>query len=151
MIRHSLYLDTCITNNQMINACYLSNVHTSCNPLVLHCNAGSTSTRTAKRGYLGMHPIWLDSGGLANVISLRSLKKNYVVTYDSRVWGGAFICKMEKADLVFKQCPKMGIPFIDLGGNGNPGFMLIQAIGDNYEGFTRRAVTIAVEARIAQA
>ena len=51
--RNFLYLDTCTTEDQMVSDAYLTKIHTVDKPLILHTNAGSSST--SKKGQLGSH------------------------------------------------------------------------------------------------
>jgi hypothetical protein len=145
--KNYLYLDTCTTNDQMVNPAYLSNIHPAEVPLRLHTNAGTSVSR--QQGYLGKQKFWLDHMGIANVISLKSLKERYRVTYDSSTDGGAFVVHTDNGDVTFKRCPETSFPFIDLDdvAGGDMGAMLVQTIRKNYEGFTKREVQRARELR----
>ena len=93
--RNYLYMDTCTTNNQVVDPVYLSKIHTAENPLHLHTNAGTSVSK--KQGNLGEHLFWLDTHGIANVILLRSLEARHKVSYDSEHHGGASSCKRTQA------------------------------------------------------
>ena len=52
MLNHNyLYVDTCTSDDQMVNPTVLSKIHKVAKPLKLHTNAGSASIN--KKGYLG--------------------------------------------------------------------------------------------------
>ena len=144
--RNYLYLDTCTTDDQMVNSNYLTKLHKSPKALTLHTNAGTS--RTNMKGYLGSHLFWYDQMGIANVISLRSLEAKYHVQYDSKAKGGAFTATTPEGDITFTRCPDTGFPFLDLDDHDNSGaVMLVQSIRQNFEGYTREEVTRAIEAR----
>ena len=114
-----LYLDTCTTNDQLVDATYLTKVHKAVKSLTLHTNAGSSHTRM--QGYLGSHLFWYDQMGIASVISLRSLEAKYHVKYDSKIRGGAFIAHTPKGEIVFSRCPDTGFLYLDLDDHSNDG------------------------------
>ena len=90
--------------------------------------------------------------GIANVISLITLEKNFHVTYDSKASGGCFTCHTASGNLVFNRCERTGFPFIDLDDHSDDAaLILVQTVRKNYEGFTREEVERAIEARKVQA
>lgn len=129
-----MYLDTCTTNNQVVDPVYLSGIHKADSPLHLHTNAGTSISK--QQGYLGEHLFWLDPHGIANVISLRSLEAKHKVTYDSGLHGGAFIVRTDSGEVIFRRCPKTGFPYVDLDESGDEAVMLVQSVRGNFEGFT---------------
>ena len=148
--KNYLYLDTCTTEDQMVNPAYLSKIHQVGNPLHLHTNAGSSST--SKKGYLGSQLFWLDRMGIANVVSLKSLEERFHVKYDSKTRGGSFICKTPQGEVVFTRCPKTSFPFVNLDEeNENAGVLMVQTVREKYAGYTRREVERAIQARKLQA
>lgn len=140
-----LYLDTCTTNNQVVNPAYLTDIHKAESALYLHMYAGTSVSK--QQGYLGEHLFWLDPCGIANVVSLRSLEAKHKVTYDSALHGGAFIVHTDSGQVIFRRCPDTGFPYVDLDENGNDAAMLVQSVRGNFEGFTRREVEGAIAAR----
>ncbi len=76
-----LYVDTCTTDDQMVNDAHLSRIHQVQNPLRMHANAGTANTN--EREYLGTTLFWLDCMGIANVMPLKTLEQKYKVTYNS--------------------------------------------------------------------
>eukprot|EP00804_Cyclotella_cryptica_P004758 CCRYP_016241-RA/>CCRYP_016241-RA protein AED:0.30 eAED:0.32 QI:0/0/0/1/0/0/4/0/361 len=130
----------------MVEAKYLDKVHTVEDTLTLHTNAGKSQTN--KKGYLGGTAFWLDEKGIANVVSLRTLEKNFRVSYDSEQDGGAFVCHTKNGAVVFKRCPTTGFPFVDLSKErGIAAAVLIQTVRQNFEGYTREEVERAIMAR----
>ena len=51
--KHCLYIDTCSTEDQMVDHTYMTGVHKVKKPLNLHTNAGTSTTN--HQGYLGSH------------------------------------------------------------------------------------------------
>jgi hypothetical protein len=136
-----LYLDTCTTNDQMVNPSYLTGVHTAETPLRLHTNAGTSISR--QQGYLGSQKFWLDRMGIANMISLKLLEEKYRVTYDSKSGDGSFVVHTPSGPIEFKRCKDTSFPYIDLDdvSQGDKGAM---------QGFTKREVEKAKEMRVLQ-
>jgi hypothetical protein len=144
--RNYLYLGTCTTNDQMVNPDYLSGVHKAENSLALRTNAGTCVSR--EQGYLGPHLFWLDTNGIANVVSLKTLERSYTMRYDSDKNDGAFVFETPRGNVIFNRCPATGFPYIDLDNHAEDGaVMLIQTVQVNYEGFTKRQIKQAIEAR----
>ena len=141
-----LYVDTCTTDDQMVNPTFLSKIHKVSKALRLHTNAGAASTN--KRGYLGNTLFWLDRMGIANVVSLRTLEAKFWITYDSRKNDGAFILHTSGGDILVKRCPKTSFPYIDLTDEaGEAAIVLVQSVRKQYDGYTRKEVERAIEAR----
>eukprot|EP00956_Cyclotella_meneghiniana_P000563 scaffold626_cov49-Cyclotella_meneghiniana.AAC.1 len=124
--RNYLYLDTCTTNNQVVNPAYLTDIHQAESPLHLHTNAGTSVSR--QQGSLGDLLFWLDPMGIANVISLRSLEEKHKVTYDSELHGGAFVVHTDEGNVIFRRCSETGFPYIDLDEPGDEAAMLVQSV-----------------------
>ena len=75
MKANHLYVDTCTTDDQMYNAAYLSKIHKVEWALNLHTNTGTS--RTNKKDHLGSFLFWIDTFGIANIISLCSLEEKF--------------------------------------------------------------------------
>ena len=140
----------------MCNPAYLTGVHSTDKSLLLQTNAGSTSTN--KQGYLGSTLMWLGQTGLANVMSLKALEdlcreKGGALTYSSEAAGGAFVDDLGDGRVVtFKRCPDTDFPYIDLDDHcdDDAAVMLLQSVSSNMEGYSKREVVRAVNARDAQ-
>lgn len=103
---------------------------------------------SSNQEYLGSHLFCLNTSGIANVVLLKTLEHSYTVMYDSDKHDGAFIVEMTQGNVVFNRCPMTGVPFIDLDNHAEDGaMMIIQAVWENYEGFTKRQILQATEAR----
>ena len=143
-------------NDFMVNPMYLTGVHTVKDPLHIHTNAGTCTTK--QQGFLGSAPFWLDKKGITNVISLRTLETKHRVTYHSTKHGGIFIVHTPEGEVYFRCCSDMGFPYIDLDDSSQGATMLLQTIQDamptirgNYKVFTKQEITKAQEARDLQA
>jgi hypothetical protein len=105
--------------------------------------------------------VWYIPDGIANIISMHKLEKLYQITYDS--WEGYYIVLMAQGQLNFNK-DKKGLPYIDLEQSGRmaaimlmqktsqqltepEGVALVQTVRENYEGYTKREVLRAKEAR----
>jgi hypothetical protein len=172
--KNRLYLDTCSTEDFVVNPAYVSNIRKAEHPLRLRTNAGTCMA--TNQGYLGCLKVWLDPIGIANVVSLKSIKAKHRVTYDSELNDGAFVVHTPEGPIQFKTCPDTGFPYIDLdettmtdngamllqtmpilGNIATSHFMevpegspFIQTVRGNYEGFTKRDIQAAKEARLLQ-
>ena len=134
----------------MVNSSYLTKIHKASKPLTLHTKAGSSNI--THNGYLGLELFWLDRFGIANVVSLHLLERKYHVQCDSRKRSGAFMCKTTDGEVVFKRCPLIKFPYVDLDEQGDENaVLLVQTFCKNYERFTRGEVEQAILARKLQA
>ena len=98
LLRSRLYLNTCTTNGQMTTREYLTDIHQAPKSLKMHTNSGSSLS--SFKGKLVKLPFWLNNAGIANVISLLTLEKNFHVTYDSKASSGCFTCHTASGNLV---------------------------------------------------
>ena len=60
----------------------LTKIHQARKPLKLCCNAGHI--HVTQKGWFGEIKVWHHPNGIANILSLKTLKKRHHVTYDSR-------------------------------------------------------------------
>ena len=51
--KHFVYIDTCLTEDQMVDRTYMKGIHKVEKPLNLHTNAGTNQTN--QKGYMGSH------------------------------------------------------------------------------------------------
>lgn len=141
-----VYVDTCTTVDQMVNRTFMSDIRVTNQKLNLQTNAGSASTN--KKGFLGNTPFWLDPMGIANVVSLRTLESKFKVTYDSTQDGGAFVVHTPEGPVLIRRCPKTSFPYIDLTDEqGGAAIMMVQTVRQRYQGYTKKEVERAIEAR----
>ena len=80
--KHLVLLDNQSTFDQFVNASYLTNIHSVTTPIMVYCNAFSTSTK--QKGVFGKFPVWSNPNGIANVLSLKTITDHYLVTYNSK-------------------------------------------------------------------
>ena len=141
-----VYVDTCTTDDQMVNPAFLTGIHQVKKRLNLQTNAGSASTN--KKGYLGSTLFWLDQMGIANVVSLKTLEAKFKITYDSTKDDGAFVVHTPDGKVLVKRCEKTSFPYIDLTDEeGGAAIMMVQTVRQRYEGYTKKEVERAIEAR----
>ena len=79
--KNRLYLDTCITEDQMVTKEYLSGVHQSERPLKLNTNAGISTTDQWR--YIGFSVFWLNESGLSNVVLVQQQQERHCQTNGS--------------------------------------------------------------------
>ena len=163
-----VYLDSCSTVTAFKNDKYLKGIKSEAQGVRINCNAGAVSTN--KRGTYGNLKVWYVPEGIANIISMHELEKMYRITYDS--WQGYYVVHTPKGEVRFQK-DKQGLPYLDLEELSEAAVMLLQCEQDsdatenqteheeeaalvqmvqgNYEGYTKREVLKAKEARRAQA
>jgi hypothetical protein len=105
--------------------------------------------------------VYLDSCGIANVLSLNHPGKKFWVTYDSSDCGSVLEVHTKKGVMEFKPTPK-GLHALDLNANPETTFLLVNnanlhiskpkhqlhvaTVWENYDGFTRKQIEGANEA-----
>jgi len=105
----------------------------------------------------GDTPVYFDSRGIANVLSLYQLGQKFKVTYDSTDRGGVFKVFTRAGVIKFTPTEK-GLHAINLCENPDAAYLLVndadlafhspvQTVCRNYEGFTKKQVQRATLAR----
>jgi hypothetical protein len=157
-----VYLDGCSTVTAFKNDKFLESIKTEARGVKINCNAGTISTN--KRGKYENLKVWYLPDGIANIISMHELELLYRVTYNS--WAGYYVVHTPKEEVRFYK-DKQGLPYLDLeesneagalllmqhgGGtrDEDEGISLVETVRGNYEGYTKREVLKAKEARRAQ-
>jgi hypothetical protein len=114
--------------------------------------------------------VWYVPKGIANIFSMHELERLYRITYDS--WDGYYVIHTPRGEVKFQK-DKQGLPYINLDESDEEAAVLliqmmeqqdkenkdgtkkevtlVQIVRRNYEGFTKREVIKAQEAREAQA
>ncbi len=95
----------------------------------------------------------MNEGGIANIVPLEALAKIWRITYDSSggLIAGHFVIHMDQGNIPVHKNSK-GMPYIDLDGvDGEMALDFVQMVRGNMDGFSRREVEEAREAREAQA
>ena len=159
------YLDGCSTVTAFKSDKHLKNIKTVKGGVKINCNAGTVATNL--RGTYGGIKVWYLPDGIANIFSMHELERSYRIMYDS--WEGYYVVHTPKGEVRFYK-DEQGLPYINLGESNSEATMMllqreiqereetlgdevsyIQTVRGNYEGYTKREVTQAKEARRAQA
>jgi hypothetical protein len=165
------YLNRCSTVTAFKTDRYLKNVKTMPHGIKINCNAGAVTTK--KLGSFGRMKVWYIPNRIANIFSMQELEKLYRITYDS--WEGYYVVHTPGGNVRFYK-DEQGLPYIDLdkskeeaarmliqlgmgqqatlaqsAAGGTEHTMLVEMVQANYEGYTKKDVIKAKEARRAQA
>ena len=141
---YRILIDSQSTINIFKNKELLKNIQPSRKGCKIQCNTGMVEVKM--KGMFGETPVWYHPDGVANILSLKSLKEKHHVTYDSQDEGGVFRVKTSKGEVKFVPHPN-GLHYIDLRENNNIEKVLINTVESNIEGFTRKEVDGARKAR----
>ena len=110
--------------------------------MIIHSQAGTSSTDQVGDLESYPEPIWYDPNGIANILSLASVKKYSRVTYDSNK-GNAFIVHLgDNRKIMFKQSNN-GLFFHDVRGTAS---IFVLTVKNNKKLYTRRDVKRAEQA-----
>jgi hypothetical protein len=161
-------LDGCSTVTAFKNKKFLENLRQVKGGIKINCNAGAVSTDV--KGDFGGMSVWYLPDGIANIFSMHELEKLYRITYDS--WEGFYVVHTPRCEVHFHK-DEQGLPYIDLAKSCHEatrmlmqlaemtdsndeetvevGSSFVQTVRGNYEGYTKREVLRAKEARRAQA
>ncbi len=139
--RNYILLDNQSTVNQIANPSLLANAK---NLIMAHCN--NVSLYTNLEGDLGGMTVYHNPYGIANVLSLESIKAKHRVTYDSWDCEGAFKVHTKEGIVEFKPNEK-GLHYHDTFENdSNIKCMMVNTVRDNFEGHTKHNIAKAKEA-----
>jgi hypothetical protein len=75
-------IDSQTTVDLFPNNHHVQNIHPEKHPICIHCNKGTLTT--TEEADFGDTPVYFDSRGIANVLSLYHLGQKFWVTYNSR-------------------------------------------------------------------
>ena len=144
-----LYLDSCTTYHSAYVKWLMSDVHFVNTVLHGNCNAGVTSTN--EKGTYGLWEFWLNSQGIANLLSTPQLERDgYEIDYNTkREW---VVTTPSGESIVFKRDTGVcaGMPYINMCEH-HEGFAMIETVHKNFKGFTRKQVKDAILTRDEQA
>ena len=99
-----LLLNIQSTVDQFINSKHMQNIKRVGWKVDVYYNAGKTSTNM--QGMFRKIKVWYNPSGITNIISLRSIKSMFRVTYDSKDRGGVFTLHIGKEKAEFIPHPK---------------------------------------------
>ena len=114
----------------------------------LHCNAGVVTL--TQKGYLGKYPqaVWYYPNGIANILSLRNITKQYRVTMDSSMSTGLQLHKPDGGHYLFTLSDN-GLFRLALQNltEGHQMWSLVTTVADQSKSYTKRQVTAAERTR----
>jgi hypothetical protein len=151
-----LLLDSQSTVHLFSQPKHVANIRPATNPIKVHCNKGTMDT--TQEADFGDMPVYFDARGIANVLSLYQLGQKFKVTYDSTDCMGEFKVFTQAGVVEFKPTPK-GLHVLNLKDNPDAAFLLVNdadlaygkspvpTVRQNYEGFTKRQIQQATQAR----
>ena len=139
-----ILLDSCSSHHQFCNPNIVKNIRHSNHPIMVHCNAGTKVT--TQEADFGSIAVYFNPASIANVLSLGKLRKDgYKVGYDDDE--GAFVVTTHLGQVIFR----------DIGNHlhcadiadlpAAAAAMFVNTVAQNYEGYTKREVLKAHEAR----
>ena len=151
-----LLLDSQSTVHLFSHPEHVTNIRQAQHPIRVHCNKGTLDT--TEEANFGTTPVYFDSRGIANVLSLHKLGQKYRVTYDSSDRGGVFQVWTDKGLVEFSPTAR-GLHALNLREHPQAAHILVNdgvpyqpgnpvaTVRDNFEGFTKRQIKQAIKAR----
>ncbi len=171
------YLDGCSTVTAFKTDRYLKGLRTAPSGIKINCNAGTVTTNRV--GNYGGMSAWYNPNGIANIFLMNELEKHHRITYNS--WQGYYIVHTPRGEVRFHKdehglpyidlegssqeaatmLMQMGVKKVRFASGREvclasrsetqAGRMHVQRVRENYEGFMKKDVIKATEARQAQA
>jgi len=136
-----ILLDNQSTTNVFCNKNLLSNIRVVNESMTIYSTGGCKTTNM--KGDLGnIGEVWYMPDGIANVLSLKEVKKLYPITYDSRE-GDVFTVHTPEHKVHFK-CSDEGLYYHDVD---NRAITLVTTVEGNKEGYSERQIKQAELAR----
>ncbi len=130
--------------DQIANPSLLSNIRKAKNLITVHCNNGLSYLNL--EGNLGGMTVYHNPYGIANVLSMESIKGKQRVTYNSWDRDGVFKVHTKEGVVEFKPSEK-GLHYHDTSKeDSNIKHMLVNTVRDNFEGHTKHDIAKAKEA-----
>ena len=98
-----------------------------------------------QKGWFGGIEVWQHLKDVANIFSLKILKKRHHVIYNSKDRDGVF--KVHTTQEVVKFIPhERGLHYLDLKDSKEGDIALVTRIRENFEGFMKKQVKWAIKA-----
>jgi hypothetical protein len=144
-----LLIDSCSSVNLICNGKLLHDVVTVDWHMRVRCNAGVRTTN--QQGKLGSfpEPVWYNPKGVANILSLNSVKRHYRVTYDSAGSDTFVVTDKDGLQLHFKPT-KNGLYALRGPTSGEQKWSFLNTVSDKKDTYTKRELKSATRAREAQ-
>jgi hypothetical protein len=144
-----LLLDSCSTVNLVLNGDLLHDIKEVEWHIRVRCNAGVRTTN--QQGRLGNfpEPVWYNPKGVANILSLNSVKRHYHGTYD-RNSNDTFIVTDDKGRKLHFTPTKKGLYTLRGPSNGEQQWSFLNTVSDRKDIYTKREVQAANRARQVQ-
>jgi hypothetical protein len=158
------YLDGCSTITAFKSKKYLKGIKKQDAGIKINCSASTVITNLMGK-YGSINASYIPEG-IANIFLMHKLEKKNRITYDS--WQGYYKVHTPSRGVKFFK-DNQGLPYIDLDGLGQEaaitlletamavepkeskeGFINVQTVQENYEGYTKQEILKAKEARRAQ-
>ena len=154
-------LDSQSTVDLFTNPEHIQNIRPTKKTIQVHCNSGTVATTT--EADFDDTPVYFNSRGIANVLSLYRLGHKFRVTYDSSDCNGVFQVHKKQGVIEFKPTPK-GLHALNLKDNPEAAFLLVNdadiqmphiehnqmhvnTVRENFDGFSCKQVEGATAAR----
>ena len=151
-----LLLDSQSTVHLFSRPEHVTDIRQAQHPIRVHCNKGTLDT--TEEANFGSTPVYFDSRGIANVLSLHKLGQKFRVTYDSSDRGGVFQVWTDNGLLEFKPTER-GLHALNMRDHPQAAHILVNngvpfqqgnavaTVRDNFDGFTKRQIKQAIKAR----
>ncbi len=155
-----ILLDSCSTVSVFNNPVFLHNIRTSTVPLTIKTNGGSHSS-SMLGDLAGFGTVWYNPSSLANILSLKEVRKVRQVVMDSNVEAAMTVYKQDGTTMKFREFEN-GLYFhnasvgLDVTPSNNkltnyshppPQYGFINTMADAKERFTKREIDAANAAR----
>ncbi len=146
--RNWVLLDNQSTVDVFCNPDLISNMRNKGEAMLIHTNAGDTTTRMV--GDLDGHgEVWYHPSGIANILSLSNVKKMYRVTFDSDQENQFIVHKPDGELWVFKES-QSGLYYLEVEVIDQSGTTLVNTVADNASRYTNQEYSRATLARSGQ-
>jgi hypothetical protein len=144
-----LLIDSCSSVNLICNGDLLHDIVTVNWHMQVRCNAGVRTTN--QQGRLGNFPkpVWYNPKGVANILSLNSVKRHDCVTYDSAGSDAFIVSELNGLELHLKPTTN-GLYALQGPASGGRQWSFLNTVSDNKDKYTKREVKAASRARTVQ-
>ena len=116
------------------NADFPTKIHRAKKPLKLPCNKGCIDV--THNGWFRKIEVWYHPKGIANILSLKTLKKRHYVKYHS--YDRYRVFKVHKPRVIVELIPhESGLHYLDLNNHTENGMMLVTTVRKNFKGFAK--------------